>query len=127
MVDWFARAVLHVTDVVASMRFYIDQLGFTSPWSYGDDGKLFVAQVERQGCAVILCSQWPDKVGKALLFVSLNVEPDTPAAQTAALDALRLELEAKGVAVANGNWGYRVLVVDDPDGNQLYFNYPNEP
>jgi hypothetical protein len=23
-------------------------------------------------------------------------------------------------------WGYRLLVVDDPDGNQLFFNYPNE-
>jgi hypothetical protein len=21
----------------------------------------------------------------------------------------------------------RLLVVDDPDGNQLFFNYPNEP
>jgi hypothetical protein len=22
--------------------------------------------------------------------------------------------------------GYRLRVVDDPDGNQLFFNYPNE-
>jgi len=25
------------------------------------------------------------------------------------------------------SWGYRILVVDDPDGNQLYFNDPHEP
>ena len=31
MTDWFARPVLHVTDVEVSLRFYIDQLGFTSP------------------------------------------------------------------------------------------------
>ncbi len=43
-----------------------------------------------------------------------------------ALDALRAELEAKGVPVKEGSWGYRLLVVDDPDGNQLFFNYPNE-
>jgi uncharacterized glyoxalase superfamily protein PhnB len=125
MIDWFARAVLHVTDVVTSIRFYVDRLGFTSPWSYDEDGKPVVAQVERQGCALILSSQWPEKVGKALMFISLNA--DTPAAQIAALDALRVELEAKGVPVKDGSWGYRVLVVDDPDGNQLYFNYPNEP
>jgi uncharacterized glyoxalase superfamily protein PhnB len=91
-----------------------------------DNGKLFVAQVERQGCAIILSSQWPDKIGKGLLFISLNIEPPTIEAATAALDALRAEFESKGVAVKDGSWGYRLLVVDDPDGNQLFFNYPNE-
>jgi hypothetical protein len=61
------------------------------------------------------------------MFISLNAEPDTREAQVQALDALRAELEAKGVAVKDGSWGYRLLVVDDPDGNQLFFNYPNEP
>ncbi|HET6175386.1 MAG TPA: VOC family protein [Candidatus Sulfotelmatobacter sp.] len=126
MTDWFARAVLHVTDVDASLRFYIDRLGFTSPWRYAEDGRAFVAQVERQGCALILSSQWPQKVGKGLMFISLNVEPDTPEAATAALDALRAELEGKGAPVKDGSWGYRLLVVDDPDGNQLFFNYPAE-
>ena len=82
-----------------------------------------VAQVDRQGCALILADTWPDKIGKGLMFISLNVEPVT---QVAALDALRAELEAKGVSVKEGSWGYRLLVVDDPDGNQLFFNYPNE-
>ena len=82
---------------------------------------------DRQGCALILCSQWPEKVGKGLMFISLNTEPDTREAQVEALDALRAEFEAKGAPVKGGSWGYRLLVVDDPDGNQLYFNYPNEP
>ena len=127
MTDWFARPVLHVTDVAASLRFYVDRLGFTSPWQFAEAGEPFVAQVDRQGCALILASQWPQKVGKGLVFVSLNVEPDTRAAEVAALDALRAELAGRGVAVQDGSWGYRLLVVDDPDGNQLYFNYPNEP
>jgi|SRR5579859_1631729 len=126
MTDWFARPVLHVADVDASLRFYIDQLGFTSPWRFAEDGKVCVAQVERQGCALILSSQWPEKVGKALTFISLNVEPPTHEAAVAALDALRAGLEAKGAPVKDGSWGYRLLVVDDPDGNQLFFNYPNE-
>jgi len=126
MTDWFARPVLHVTDVEASLRFYVDRLGFTSPWRYDEDGSARVAQVDRQGCALILADTWPDKIGKGLMFISLNVEPATHEAAVAALDALRAELERKGVPVKEGSWGYRILVVDDPDGNQLFFNYPND-
>ena len=123
MSDWFARPVLHVKDVEASIRFYVERLGFTSPWRYDEDGKAHVAQVDGRGCALILADTWPEKVGKGLMFVSLNAEKD---AQVSALDALRAELEAKGVAVKDGSWGYRLLVIDDPDGNQLFFNYPSE-
>ena len=125
MTDWFARPVLHVKDVEASLRFYIDRLGFTSPWRYDDNGKTYVAQVDRQGCSLIFSNQWPDKVGKGLMFISLNVDPPTPEAATAALDVLRAEFESRGVLVNEDSWGYRLLVIDDPDGNQLYFNYPN--
>jgi len=124
--DWFARPVLHVADVEASLRFYVTRLGFTSPWQFEDDGRVNVAQVERQGCALILADTWPEKIGKGLTFVSINVEPQTRETMIAALDALRAELEANGVAVKEGSWGYRLLVVDDPDGNQLFFNYPSE-
>jgi uncharacterized glyoxalase superfamily protein PhnB len=125
--DWFARPVLHVADVEASLRFYLDRLGFTSPWRYDDeDGRAYVAQVDRQGCALILAKRWPEKIGKGLMFISLSVEPNSREAVIAAVDALRAELETKGVPVQEGSWGYRLLVVDDPDGNQLFFNYPAE-
>ena len=126
MTDWFARPILHVSDVEASLRFYVDRLGFTCPWHFDEDGRAYVAQVDRQGCALILAQRWPEKVGKGLMFISLNVEPETREAAVAALDALRAELEARGVPVKDGSWGYRLLVVDDPDGNQLFFNYPNQ-
>jgi hypothetical protein len=51
------------------------------------------------------------------MFISLGVD--------VALDKLRAELESKGVDVKEGWWGYRLLVVRDPDGNELYFNYPD--
>ena len=126
MTDWYARPILNVRDVEASLLFYIDRLGFKCPWRYDEDGKAYVAQVDRKGCSLILAQTWPEKVGRGLMFISLNVEPPTPEAATAALDALRVELEAKGVSVKEGSWGYRLLVVDDPDGNQIFFNYPNE-
>jgi catechol 2,3-dioxygenase-like lactoylglutathione lyase family enzyme len=126
MTDWFARPVPHVTDVDASLRFYVERLGFTIPWRYEEGGKAHVAQVDRQGCALILADTWPEKIGKGLMFISLIVEPPTLEVATAALDALRAELETRGATVKEGSWGYRLLVIDDPDGNQLFFNYPNE-
>ena len=137
MTDWFARPVLHVAEVETSLRFYVDRLGFVSPWRFDDEGKARIAQVDRQGCALILADTQffhrnrsgafgPEKIGKGLMFISLNVEPHSREGAIAALDALRAELESKGVSVQQGSWGYRVLVVDDPDGNQLFFNYPAE-
>src|SRR6202047_3933368 len=122
----FARPVLLVGEFGAWLRLCVNRLGFTSPWRYDEDGRARVAQVDRQGCALILADTWPEKIGKGLMFISLNVEPETRGAAVAAWDALRAELEAKGVPVKEGSWGYRLLVVDDPDGNQLFFNYPNE-
>ena len=130
MTDLFARPVLQVKDVEASLRFYIDALGFTSSWRYDEEGIARVAQVERQGCALILAStwaeKWPEKIGKAVIFISLNVEPSTHEGGVAAVDALRAELEGRGVPVKDGEWGYRLVVVEDLDGNQLLFNYPAE-
>jgi catechol 2,3-dioxygenase-like lactoylglutathione lyase family enzyme len=127
MTDWFARAILHVKDVDASLRFYESLLGFTSPWRYDEEGRVQVAQVDRQGCALILASNLAqEKIGKAVMFISLNVDPATLENAVAALDALRVEFEGKGVLVKESSWGYRLLVVDDLDGNQLLFNYPAE-
>ena len=113
--EWFARPVLFVADIGRSVDFYVKQLGFTQPWRYEEEGKAWVAQVDRQGCELILSSQWPDKVGKGLMFISLDV---------GVLDALRAELEGRGVDVKDGQWGYRLMVIADPDGNELYFPYP---
>ena len=127
MTDWFARPVLHVSSVEASLRFYVERLGFTIAWRYEEEGVVHVAQADRGNCALIFSEQWPEKTGKGLIFISLNVEPETHEAGVAAVDALRAEFEGRGVAVRDGQWGYRLLVVEDLDGNQLFFNYPNEP
>ena len=80
-----------------------------------------------RGCALILSDEWPEKVGKGLIFISLNVEPATHEAEVAAVDALRAELDTRKVTVKDGRWGYKLLVVEDLDGNQLFFPYPNKP
>jgi len=112
---WYSRPVLFVADIDRSVDFYVKRLGFTQAWRYEDEGKAWVAQVDRKGCELILSSQWPDKVGKGLMFISLD---------PGVLDALRAELEGRGVDVKDGQWGYRLMVTADPDGNELYFPYP---
>jgi len=113
--QWYARPVLFVADIDRSVDFYVKQLGFTQAWRYEEEGKAYVAQVGRQGCELILSSQWPGKVGKGLMFISLDV---------GVLDALRADLEGRGVDVKDGQWGYRLMVIADPDGNEIYFPYP---
>jgi catechol 2,3-dioxygenase-like lactoylglutathione lyase family enzyme len=110
--------VLFVADIDRSVNFYVQQLGFTQSWRYEEEGKAYVAQVHRQGCELIFSSQWPDKVGKGLVFISLD---------PGVLDALRADLEGRGVDVKDGQWGYRLMVIADPDGNELYFPYPKSP
>lgn len=112
---WYTRPVLFVADIDRSFEFYVNQLGFTEAWRYEEAGKSWIIQVDRKGCEIILSAQWPEKAGKGLLFISLDL---------AVLNALRAELEGRGVAVKDGEWGYRLMVVSDPDGNQLYFPYP---
>jgi catechol 2,3-dioxygenase-like lactoylglutathione lyase family enzyme len=118
MADWYSRPVFFVADVDAASAFYIDTLGFTEAWRHGiADEPTLVAQVNREGCEIILSRQWPEKVGKGMLFISLTTDgwrtlPDL--------------LAAKGVAVASGHWGYRVLILEDPDGNQLFFPDPED-
>jgi catechol 2,3-dioxygenase-like lactoylglutathione lyase family enzyme len=123
LVDWWARPVLHVTDVEVSVRFYVDCLGFTTAWRHEEEGKLIVAQVDRNECALILASNLSETPGNGTMFISLNPEPWSKEAQGIALDALRAEFTDRGVVVKDGRWGYRVVMVADPDGNTLMFNY----
>ena len=117
MTNWYSRPVLFVADVERSARFYVDRLGFTQAWSHADDGKLLVTEVGRDGCALILSAQWPEKIGSGLTFISLD-PPD--------FEALRDEYELRGIDLREGWWGYRLMIVEDPDGNELYFPWPRQ-
>ena len=117
MSRWYTRPIICVSDVERSLAFYIDKLGFTEAWRHVEEGQLLVAQVDRAGCELILSSQWPDKAGSALIFASLDGD---------VLAAARAEFEGRGVEVKDGWWGYKLAIVEDPDGNQLYFPYPRD-
>jgi catechol 2,3-dioxygenase-like lactoylglutathione lyase family enzyme len=114
MGQWYARPVLFVSDIQSSVDFYVGSLGFSEAWRHEHEGKALVAQVERSGCELILSCQWPDKLGSALIFISL--QPDE-------LRLARMEFGDQHVSMKEGWWGYPVIIVEDPDGNKLYFPF----
>ena len=103
MGKWYTRPVLFVSDVERSSQFYVDKLGYREEWRYGDEGRPYVAQVERAGSELILSSQWPDKVGSALTFISLDpdeLRSDGLAREGALLrkEKLKVPIEILGAA-----------------------------
>lgn len=122
---WYSRPVLFVADVDRSLDFYVKQLGFKEHWRWEQDGTPWITQVDRGGCELILArpesfdsrEAFAKNVGKGLMFISLDMK---------VLHALRSDLEARGMQVKDGGWGYRLMVIADPDGNKLYFPY-DEP
>lgn len=114
MSRWYTRAVVPVADVERSVEFYVTRLGYGEDWRHAEADQALVAQVSRQGCELLLSCQWPDRNGTGVLFISLDDDE---------IDAVRAEFDRRGAAVRDDHWGYRLMVVDDPDGNQLLFPY----
>jgi catechol 2,3-dioxygenase-like lactoylglutathione lyase family enzyme len=107
---WYTRPVLFVADVNRALRFYIDMLGFEKQWHEGD-GAGGVCQIHRAGTEIILCED-ATRRDKARLFVALNVD---------GLNAFRREIVERSVPTEKSWWGYDVIKIVDPDGNELLF------
>ena len=107
---WYTRPVLFVSDLQVALRFYLDELGFKKKWHAGD-GKGTVCQVDRGECEIILCED-SKRRDKGRLFVELNRD---------GLDQLRREIVERSVATEKAWWGYDVIRITDPDGNELLF------
>jgi catechol 2,3-dioxygenase-like lactoylglutathione lyase family enzyme len=107
---WYARPVLFVADVQRALHFYVDMLGFEKSWHSGD-GAGNVCQVNRGECEIILCEDAARR-DKSRLFVELTAD---------GFADLRRELAERAVPTKEAWWGYDVIQVDDPDGNELLF------
>ncbi len=110
---WYARPVFFVADVNRAIRFYVDMLGFEKSWHSGD-GAGTVCQVNHGECEIILCED-ATRRGKARLFVELTAD---------GLAELRRELVERSVPSKETWWGYDSIQIDDPDGNELLFPFP---
>ena len=112
---WYSRPVLFVADLRRALRFYVDLLGFEKAW-HEDDGKGKVCQVNRAECEIILCED-TDRKDRARLFVSLTED---------GIAELRREIVERSIHSKKSWWGYDVIQIDDPDGNELLFPLSDE-
>jgi catechol 2,3-dioxygenase-like lactoylglutathione lyase family enzyme len=117
MPGWYSRPVLAVRETPAALGFYADKLGFREDWRYEEEGRLRIVQVSREGCELILSDQWPEEAGRGRTFISLD---------SADFDRVMADASARGVHVKPGRWGYELAVIEDPDGNLLWFPKPEE-
>jgi len=121
-----AEPQLFVGDIEASCRFFVEKLGFSVVFRYGEPP--FYAQVGRGGARLNLrCVAAPVvepnvRVREELLAASLTV------ASADEIKLLFLEFQRAGVAfhqtLKKQPWGSRNFIVKDPDGNLLLFAGP---
>jgi catechol 2,3-dioxygenase-like lactoylglutathione lyase family enzyme len=108
---WYSRPVLFVADLRRALPFYVDLLGFEKAWHKGR-----VCQVNRAECEIILCED-TDRKDRARLFVSLTED---------GIAELRREIVERSIHSKKSWWGYDVIQIDDPDGNELLFPLSDE-
>jgi catechol 2,3-dioxygenase-like lactoylglutathione lyase family enzyme len=105
---WYGRPVFFVVDIQRSIEFYVGKLGFVKKW-HEADGNGTVCQVDRGGCEIILC-QDATRTDRGRLFLELKRD---------AVDQLLTEVAERLVPTERIRWGYEVLKIQDPDGNDL--------
>ena len=105
---WYMRPVFFVSDIQSAISFYVDKLGFIKKW-HEADGKGTVCQVDRGGCEIILC-QDTTRNRQSRVFLELSRD---------GVDQLLKEVAEHSVPTKTSWWGYDVLQIEDPDGNEL--------
>lgn len=105
---WYMRPVFFVSDIRRSIGFYVGKLGFIKKW-HEEEGKGTVCQVERGGCEIILC-QDAERNKQSRVFLELSRD---------GVDQLLKEIAERSVPTKRTWWGYDVLQIEDPDGNEL--------
>lgn len=115
-----AEPQLFVRDIAATCAFYVDKLGFSVVFTYGEPP--FYAQVGRDGVrlnlrhvdAPVIDPVLRDR--ETLLSAAITLEDAKP---------LFLEYQAAGAPIfqtlRTEPWGARTFIIADPDGNLILF------
>ena len=112
----YARSVFFVVDVERSRRFYTERLGFALDWDSNDG----VLQVSLFGFELILNEVWDrtrTRAGHGRVFIGLDDDQGEP---------LRAHIAERGIETRRVEWGRPTLVIEDVDGNELFFWLPND-
>ena len=116
MENLYARAVFFVENTERARTFYIDTLGFSPDWGNPEeDGVRYVCQVSLYGFEIILNQAENDdraKAGHGRVYIGLEDHQIKPV-----LD----HIAAHGIKTKRRQWGQPTLVVNDLDGNEIFF------
>ena len=116
MSDLYARSVFFVADVARAAEFYTGTLGFTLDWDSHDG----VLQVSLFGFELILNEvgeRTRARTGHGRIFIGLEDDQGEP---------FRQHFVSRGIRTRQVEWGRPTLVVDDIDGNELFFWVPHD-
>jgi catechol 2,3-dioxygenase-like lactoylglutathione lyase family enzyme len=116
----YARAVFHVRDGEAALRYYTEKLGFALDWNHAPNGRAFVFQVSLLGFQLILneCEQWTEgRVGQGRVMIGLEDDQYESFYEHVTGHSIQMEIVP---------WGEPTLLVRDPDGNWLTFWLPDK-
>jgi len=121
-------AQLFVADIKASCDFFVEKLGFSIVFVYGEPP--FYAQVRRDSGLINLRHMDRPVIDPELRDRESLLSSDMGVNTSEEIKQLFLELQAKGVTffqtLRKEPWGARTFIVKDPDGNLLLFAGPAE-
>jgi lactoylglutathione lyase len=109
---------LMVTDMEASLRFYVEGLGFVMKNKWIDNGKLHWCWLEVGAAAIMLQDYLPERVPKEKLSIGISTCFQCKDAIALYREFTSRGIQAKEPFVGNGMW---VTIVRDPDGHVLDF------
>jgi lactoylglutathione lyase len=114
---------LWVKNLEASLRLYVEGLGFTMTKKWIDDGKLQWCWLELGGAALMLQEYRPNKIPPGKLGEGVSICFQCKDALAIYHEALSRGLEPKTPFVGNAMW---VTILSDPDGYTLDFESPTD-
>jgi lactoylglutathione lyase len=116
-----------VRDIEASVRYYVDGLGFAMTISWKPEGRLRWCWLQNGGAALMLQEFWDDGRHNPLPADKLGVGVSVCFICDNALAFYR-EVTARGIAASRPFVGNRMWVTSlkDPDGYELNFESPTD-
>jgi catechol 2,3-dioxygenase-like lactoylglutathione lyase family enzyme len=109
-----AIPILYCEDVLVSLRYYVETLGFENRWDWGDPPSF--GGVSKDGVELFFCKEGQGNPGTWLSLFVDNV------------DEYFDFIKSKGATIISPpqtmEWGIREMLVGDPDGHRIRFGQP---
>jgi lactoylglutathione lyase len=112
-----------VSNLEASLRFYVDGLGFQKTKEWIDDGTLRWCWLQLGAAALMLQEYRPDKIPTSKLGEGVTICFQCHDAIAIYNDATARNLHPQRPFVGNAMW---VTILTDPDGYKLDFESPTD-